>query len=168
MRNKLQEITDQSMVKSFLSKNRYFVLAIQDGDQPYAVPLNYGFTLDDSGALTVYFHTASGGRLYEIIHREGCENIKVAIAIAEMKGIVTSLEFVCQWNVDYKSILGQGLLSKLTTDEDREKALRVIMDGFGAEPGYKFEPANMFKAAAVYEIKLQEYQMKRSSRGISE
>jgi|GEM_PF-2487738 len=165
MRKPLQEINDQTVIRSYLEKNGFCYLSVVDGDKPYTVPLNYGFSLTDNGELTLYFHTSIGGRLYDIIQSKGGQDIKAAFALAEMNGLLKSIKGVCEWDVDYKSIMGEGVLNTLTEYVDREKALRVLMDGFGAEPGYEFVPARI-AAVMVYEFKVHDYHMKKSKQEI--
>ena len=39
-----------------------------DGDEPYVVPMNYGYTLED-GELCIYLHGATVGRKIDIMKK---------------------------------------------------------------------------------------------------
>ena len=50
-----REITDMNDILFILDKCKFLHLGLVDGDEPYVVPLNYGYTMED-GKLTVYMH----------------------------------------------------------------------------------------------------------------
>lgn len=167
MRMPLQEIKEHEKIQAFLSKHRFCCLSVVDGDEPYTVPLNYGFSYTENEELTFYFHTSIGGHLYDVIKEKGGNGIKASITIAEMAGLLKSMKGVCEWDCDYKSIMAKGTLDTLTDPAEREAALRVLMDGFGAEPGYQFVPARI-AAVMVYRVKIHDFHMKRSKQEISQ
>ncbi len=161
MRKPLQEITDPEVIRAFLQAHRYLFLSVIDGDEPYTVPLNYGCKFDEDGNLIFYFHTSVGGRLYDIMERCGWHNVKACFGIAEMKGIAKTTIGYCEWDTDYKSILGSGLLSRVEGDEARTQALVDFMAHYGATQNVHFVPARM-RAVTVYEFKVTDYHMKKS------
>ena len=65
MRRELQ-ITDINEIKEILDKGTVLHLGLVDGDEPYVVPMNYGYTLVD-GKLTIYLHGATAGRKLDIM-----------------------------------------------------------------------------------------------------
>ena len=70
MRRKDREVTDFDKIREILDGCKTCRLAMVDNGQPYVVPLNYAYELDD-GALTLYFHSAKDGRKIRILRENG-------------------------------------------------------------------------------------------------
>lgn len=78
-----------------------------------------------------------------------------------MKGVLKTTIGYCEWDTDYKSVLGSGLLSRVEGDEARTKALVEFMAHYGARENVHFVPARM-RAVTVYELRVSDYHMKKS------
>ena len=165
MRLPIQEIKDLKTINEFLADNHYFCLTIVDGDQPYTVPLNYGYTLEEDGSLCFYVHTSIGGRLYDILHRdEKAMPRKSSFAIVVMYGVLSALRRPCDWDISYRSMIGEGILTEISDLEGKTEALRVLMNCFGETGDMKFPRID---AVTVYKIKVTDYHMKRSKQDFS-
>ena len=66
MTRKEREVTDMNEIIKILDKCKILRLGLVDGDEPYIVPMNYGYTMED-GELTLYLHCAPVGRKLDII-----------------------------------------------------------------------------------------------------
>ena len=77
MRKREREITDLEEIRSILDQCKILHLGLSDDGQPYVVPLNYGYTLEN-GALTFYVHGAVEGYKYEVIQK----NPRISFAMA--------------------------------------------------------------------------------------
>lgn len=64
MRRKDREITDQNVIEDFIKKEQILRVAFYDEGDIYIVPVNYGYSYDES--YTFYFHGAKAGRKYEL------------------------------------------------------------------------------------------------------
>ena len=62
MRKKNKEITDIDEIEGIIKKATCCRIGLVDGDEPYIVPLNFGY--ENS---TLYFHGASEGRKIDLI-----------------------------------------------------------------------------------------------------
>ena len=62
MRRRDRQITDPAAIADLLSRCKVCRIAVTDRQGPYIVPLNFGYQLSESGALTLYFHSAQTGR----------------------------------------------------------------------------------------------------------
>ena len=60
------EVTDQSQIIEILDKCKILHLAMVDGDEPYVIAMNYGYTMED-GKLTLYMHGATQGRKLDVL-----------------------------------------------------------------------------------------------------
>ena len=73
MRRSDREIKDFDEIIEVINKCDVCRLAINDGDYPYIVPMNFGFNIED-GKVVLYFHCASEGKKLELLRK----NNKVA------------------------------------------------------------------------------------------
>ena len=47
-----REVTDPAQIRELLDKSMIAHIGMVDGDEPYVVPMNYGYTMED-GKLTM-------------------------------------------------------------------------------------------------------------------
>lgn len=121
MTRREREVTDINEILSILDKCKVLHLGMVDGDEPYVVPMNYGYEYEN-GALTLYLHGAKKGRKIDIIQK----NPKVFF---EMDCDITPFEgdIACRYGITYASIMGKGI-AEITEDvEEKKKALSVLM-----------------------------------------
>jgi len=124
MRRKDQEITDKIVIEEILSKSEVCRIAMIDNDQPYIVPLNYGYY---NNAL--YIHSAPRGKKIDLLKR----NNKVCFEIEYFSKIVKH-ELACDWSTKYRSVIGYGDVEIITDFEEKKKGLDIIMAHYG-KPG---------------------------------
>ena len=55
MRRNDREVTDIQEIRALIDECKVIRLAMINGDKPYVVPLNFGYTYEN-GAFTFYFH----------------------------------------------------------------------------------------------------------------
>lgn len=126
LRRQDREIKDRVDIEQLMKKATVCHLALMDDDEPYAVPVSYGYE-----ERAIYFHSALEGRKVDIIKR----NNKVSFSIVIDEGI----EFdghKCK--VRYKSVSGTGTARVLEDNLEKTKALKTIMwQCVGSE--YSFE-----------------------------
>lgn len=66
MRRHDRQVTDINEIVKILDKSKVVHLGMAGGGEPYVVPMNYGYTLNN-GALTLYLHCAYN--IKEVKHR---------------------------------------------------------------------------------------------------
>ena len=66
MRRKDREVTDFQTMVDIMSRCRVCRLALNDGEVPYLLPVNFGMEVQ-GGTVTLYFHGAAEGRKYELM-----------------------------------------------------------------------------------------------------
>lgn len=54
------EVTDPAQIRRILEQSKVLHLGLVDRGQPYVVPMNYGFQMEQ-GQLTLYLHSAAKG-----------------------------------------------------------------------------------------------------------
>ncbi len=116
------QITDRNEILDILNRSMIVHLGMVDGDEPYVVPMNYGYTMREDGTLSIYVHGAVKGRKLDIMRT----NPKVFL---EMECDVQPFEgnLPCQYGTAYKSLMGRGKAVILETAEEKMAALTQFM-----------------------------------------
>lgn len=116
-----REITDCSEINEILRKGKIVRVGMIDGNEPYVVPMNYGYTFE-SGVLTLYLHSALKGRKLDIIR----ENPKVFI---EIDCDITPFEgkTACHYGITYSSVMGLGKAEIIEDVEEKKQAMAILM-----------------------------------------
>ena len=97
-------------------------LGLVDGDEAYVVPMNYGYTMDEDGNLSLYLHGATQGRKLDLMR----QNPKVFF---EMECDVTPFEgdVACRYGMTYRSLMGRGSAVFIDDPEEKMRALSILM-----------------------------------------
>ena len=146
------EVTDIDDIIAILDKSVVVHIAMVDGDEPYVVPMNYGYTMED-GKLTLYLHGATKGRKLEALKK----NPKVFFS---MECDVTAFEgnYACQYGVSYSSLMGSGTAELVEDMEEKKKALEILMKTQTGKD-FKFED-RMAAVVSIIRIPVKEYTAK--------
>ena len=123
-------ITDIDTVIDILEKSKVLHLGLVDGDEPYVVPMNYGYTMDE-GKLTLWLHGATQGRKYDVIRK----NPKVFF---EMECDLQPFEcdVACKYGISYSSLMGRGTAVVIEDSQEKQDALTFLMK---TQTGMNFE-----------------------------
>ena len=154
MRRADREVTEPSQIRRILEEGTVLHLAMHGGAYPYLLPVNYGFTLDESG-LTLFFHGAGEGRKAALLARDArvCVEIDCAHQLIPARDVLP-----CSASYAYASLVGQGDARQLDDPRDKEAALVAIVSYYGVAPG-PFAP-EILARTAVYRIRVESYQAK--------
>ena len=71
-----QQITDPEQIRAILDGAKVLYLGLSTGDEPYVVPMNYGYALE-GGKLVLYLHSGLKGKKLDMIR----ENPRVYFAL---------------------------------------------------------------------------------------
>lgn len=126
MRRRDREITEFDEIVKVIEKCEVCRLALNDGEYPYILPLNFGMELID-GKITFYFHGAQEGKKYELIQR----NNKASFEMDCATRLVTILEDG-NCTMEYESVIGQGTV-EIVPDDQKERALDILMKHYHKE-----------------------------------
>jgi uncharacterized protein len=121
MRRNDKEITDRQIIEEILSRSEICRIAMVDGNRPYIVPVNYGYS---NGAI--YIHGANQGKKIDLLKM----NNRVCFEIEQKSEIVKS-ETSCGWTTRYRSLIGTGTIEFITDSEQKKKGLDIIMAQYG-------------------------------------
>lgn len=153
MRRREREVTDREEIRKILDEGKYLHLGLCDEEQPYVVPMNYGYIYDE-GKLTFYVHGATEGYKYELIKK----NSNIAFAL-ECGVMPFSGKVACQYGMVYSSVMGKGTAHLVTDVQEKEKALTVLMK---TQTGKDFEfDEKLVSIVNVIRIDVTEFHAKR-------
>ncbi|MDX9959286.1 MAG: pyridoxamine 5'-phosphate oxidase family protein [Spirochaetia bacterium] len=124
MRRKDRELTDKSDLLAILDEADVCRLAMQTGQAPYIVTLNFGYSWEDQ--LVLYFHSATEGRKLELLQKNG----EVGFELDAGHELVKA-ETACSWGMKYRSIIGTGRISFIEDEQEKGRALGAIMRKYG-------------------------------------
>jgi nitroimidazol reductase NimA-like FMN-containing flavoprotein (pyridoxamine 5'-phosphate oxidase superfamily) len=143
MRKSLREIRDPNDLYRILEACDTCRLGLSDDGQPYVVPLNYGYVLED-GHLTLYFHCAVAGRKLEIISRNNRACFEVDCSHQMQTG-----EAACQYSMNFESIIGSGLVEVVTDPAERLQGLNHLMRHYSGRADWTFDPSALAKTTVL-------------------
>lgn len=120
MRRKDKEIADRAEMESIIRESTICRLALADNEQPYIVPLSFGYK-DNS----LYFHSAAEGKKIDILRK----NQNVCFEFDAGSEIKTG-KAACEWGMKYRSVIGFGNASFLEDPDSKQAALDIIMQQY--------------------------------------
>lgn len=121
MTRREQQVTDINEIIEILEKSKVVHVGMIDGDEPYVVPMNYGYIFED-GKLTIYLHGARRGRKIGVIKANPKVFYEMCCDITPFEG-----EVACKYGITYASIMGRGLATLVEDVEEKKKALSILM-----------------------------------------
>lgn len=133
MRKANQEIKDDKILDEILSGAIICRVAMMDGDLPYIVPFNYGYS---DGCL--YIHSAPEGKKINLLGRDN----RVCFEVEDTTEIVQG-ERACNWSTRYRSVVGYATVEILSDMKSKQYGLEVIMAQHGASELGEFSPKSI-------------------------
>ena len=121
MRKREREITEVAKIREILDKSQVIHLGLSDDNQPYVVPMNYGYVLEE-GRLTFYLHGAVEGYKYEVIEKNPNISFSIECDVKPFEG-----KMACQYGTVYSSVLGKGKAVIVEDVEEKIKAMTILM-----------------------------------------
>ncbi len=153
MRKREREVTDLAEIRSILDQCKILHLGLSDDGQPYVVPLNYGYLIEDE-RLTFYLHGATEGYKYEVLKK----NPKVSFAM-ECNAVPFEGKTACQYGMSYRSLMGKGTAVLITDPEEKQRGMSVLMK---TQTGKDFEfNEKLVSIVNVIKIITDEYSAKQ-------
>lgn len=122
MRKKEREIKDRKVIDDIIRHCSVCHLAMCNNDQPYIVPLNFGYD-----GRNLYFHCAPEGKKIDIIRK----NNRVCFEFDILHEIVKAKQ-ACDWGAKYESVIGSGSVEIVDDLEAKKNALECIMLQYGS------------------------------------
>ena len=148
-----REVTDLDDIIQILDKCMILHLGLVDGDEPYVVPLNYGYTMED-GKLTLYMHGAKTGHKLELIRANPKVFFEMDCDVHPFEG-----NHACQYGTTYASVMGRGVAHIIEDVEEKIKALNIFMK---TQTGKDFEfNEKLVGVVSIIKVDVLDYTAKR-------
>ena len=146
------QITDPQQIKAILDKGRVLRLGLAVNNEPYVVPMNYGYRLEN-GKLTLYLHSAVRGKKLDMIQANSRVFFELDCDLKPFDGVKP-----CQYGLSYSSIMGRGQASLVEDVEEKMEAMTVLMK---TQTGKDFSfDEKLVSIVAVVRIDVEEYTAK--------
>lgn len=122
MTRRERQITDMSEIRDILDRCMIVHLGLVDGDEPYVVPMNYGYTMEEDGTLALYLHGAPQGRKLDLMRKNPKVFIEMECDVMPFEGDVA-----CKYGTAYQSLMGRGRAVVLEDPQEKMRALSLFM-----------------------------------------
>jgi nitroimidazol reductase NimA-like FMN-containing flavoprotein (pyridoxamine 5'-phosphate oxidase superfamily) len=134
MRRKEREIQGREAMEDILRRAVVCRLAMSVDDEPYIVPLNFGYR-----DRALYFHGAREGKKIEMVGAES----------------------PCDRTFKYRSVIGFGRAELITEPEAKRNALDIIMAHCGAAAPYPYKE-KAFEKTCIVKVTIESMTGKQS------
>ena len=153
MTKRERQITDPEQIQKILDTAGVLYLGLCVNNEPYVVPMNYGYTMEDE-KLVLYLHSALKGKKLDMIR----ENPKVFFAL-DCDRLPFAGQVACQYGLAYSSVMGRGTACIVEDVEEKKKAMSVLMKT-QTQKDFTFNE-RLVSIVAVIRIDVSEYTAKK-------
>ena len=147
-----RQVTDPEQISRILDTGKVLHLGLAVDNEPYVVPMNYGYTMED-GRLIVYLHSALKGKKLDMIRANPNVFFEMDCDRAPFEG-----EKPCQYGLVYSSVMGRGTARIIEDVEEKKKAMSILMKTQTGKD-FSFED-RLVSIVAVIRIDVAEYTAK--------
>ncbi len=148
-----KEVSKRSEIDAIVRGCAVCHLALAAGDEPYLVPLSYGYD-----GQSLYFHSAREGTKIDFMekNRRACFNMvrEVRLVPHETDG--------CKWTISFESVLGFGAIEEIVSPVAKAAALNWIMRQY-SDRDWEFD-AHVVKQTRVWRLRIESITGKRSQQ----
>ena len=152
MTKRERQVTDPEQILRILDAGKVLHLGLAVDNEPYVVPMNYGYTMED-GKLTLYLHSALQGKKLDMMRANPNVFFEIDCDLMPFEGRVP-----CQYGLVYSSVMGRGTARIVEDVEEKKQAMTVLMK---TQTGKDFTFENrLVSIVAVVRIDVEEYTAK--------
>jgi nitroimidazol reductase NimA-like FMN-containing flavoprotein (pyridoxamine 5'-phosphate oxidase superfamily) len=146
------QITDLNEIRAILDNAKVLHLGMAVDNEPYVVPMNYGYKMED-GKLTLYLHSAVQGKKLDMLKANSRVFFELDCDWAPFEG-----EKPCQYGLSYSSVMGRGEAVLVEDVEEKMEAMTILMK---TQTGRDFSfNEKLVSIVAVMRIDVAEYTAK--------
>ncbi len=140
MRRADRRITDTAELESILRQGRVLRLGMCDGDEPYVLPLNYGYSEG-----VIYMHCAKEGRKLDVLRANPkvCFEVTVDEALCPPKNTEA-----CGFTMRFRCVMGRGVAEIVEDAAGVRRGLEALMEHY-AGGGYSFGEKLLSQTAVI-------------------
>ena len=146
------KITEPDEIARILNTAKVLHMGLAVDNEPYVLPMNYGYRLED-GRLTLYLHSAVKGRKLDMIRANSKVSFSIDCDRMPFEGRVP-----CQYGLVYSSIMGKGTAAIVEDVEEKKQAMSLLMKTQTGKD-FTFED-RLMSIVAVIRIDVSEYTAK--------
>ncbi len=154
MRRKDREVSNFDGIVAILERSSVVRIAMNDGDAPYILPMNFGYTVSDRG-LTLFMHSAAEGKKIDII--KACPDVGFE---ADSFGEIITGKSPCDWSASFESVIGKGKIELADNELDKREGLDAIMRHYGYVGAPEYSEA-MLKHTCVLRLTVEDISGKK-------
>ena len=146
------QITDEAQILEILDKSKVLHLGLAVDNEPYVVPMNYGYTME-GGKMVLYLHSAVQGKKLDMIRANPHVFFEMDCDRMPFEGKVA-----CQYGMVYSSLMGRGTAHIVEDVEEKTKAMSILMK---TQTGKDFEFTDrLVSIVSVIRVDVTEYTAK--------
>ena len=152
MTKRERQVTDPEQILRILDAGKVLHLGLAVDNEPYVVPMNYGYTMED-GKLTLYLHSALQGKKLDMMRANPNVFFEIDCDLMPFEGRVP-----CQYGLVYSSVMGRGTARIVEDVEEKKQAMTVLMK---TQTGKDFTFENrLVSIVSVIRLDVSEYTAK--------
>jgi nitroimidazol reductase NimA-like FMN-containing flavoprotein (pyridoxamine 5'-phosphate oxidase superfamily) len=152
MTRRERQVTDPAQIRRILDTARVLHLGLAVDNEPYVVPLNYGYIMEDD-KLVIYLHSAQRGKKLDMLRAN--PNVFFEMDCDRMP---FESKLPCQYGMVYSSIMGRGVATIVEDVEEKKRAMTILMK---TQTGKDFEfNDRLVSMVAVVRVDVSEYTAK--------
>ena len=152
MTKRERQITDRAQILEILDAAKVLHLGLAVDNEPYVVPMNYGYIQED-GKLVLYLHSALRGKKLDMIRANPKVFFEMDWDLKPFEGKVP-----CQYGIAYSSLMGRGTARIVEDVEEKKRAMSILMKTQTGKD-FSFED-RLVSIVAVIRIDVSEYTAK--------
>ena len=147
------QITDEQEIRAILDTAKVLHLGLCVDNEPYVVPMNYGYTVEE-GRLVLYLHSAMKGKKLDMIRANPRVFFELDCDRVPFEG-----DKPCQYGLSYASVMGRGTARIIEDAEEKMQAMTMLMKT-QTEKDFEFNE-KLVSIVAVVRIDVAEYTAKK-------
>ena len=121
MTKRERQIVNPEQIQEILDKGKVLHLGLAVDNEPYVVPMNYGYTYEN-GNLVIYLHSALRGKKLDMLNANPKVFFEIDCDILPFAGAKP-----CQYGMAYSSVMGKGVAKIVEDVEEKKQAMTVLM-----------------------------------------
>ena len=152
MTKRERQITDEARIEKILDTAKVLRLGLAVNNEPYVVPMNYGYT-KENGKLVLYLHSAVRGRKLDMIRANPNVFFELDCDLMPFEG-----EKPCQYGLAYSSVMGRGKARIVEDVQEKMEAMTALMKTQSGKDFFFDE--RLVSIVAVIRVDVEEYTAK--------
>ena len=121
MTKRERQVTDEEQIRQILDNGKILHLGLAVDNEPYVVPMNYGYAFEGE-QLVIYLHSAVRGKKLDMIQANPRVFFQIDCDIQPFEG-----KLPCQYGVSYSSVMGKGIARIVDDVEQKKQAMTILM-----------------------------------------